>query len=114
MHYDFTHQAFWDLVVFSEAVYILGWLYPFFDLAWLATRLFQATRPGGRFLLSNTYGREGKDWLNQPAFIHSYRDLFRNVGYQLDVEKIFQGTKDGIDFTVLCSLFEKPRLQNTD
>jgi hypothetical protein len=42
-----------------------------------------------------------------PWLIRTYRDLFRNVGYQLEAEEIFQGTKNGVDFEVLISLFAK-------
>ena len=31
----------WDLVVMSETIYYLGWLYPFFDVAWLASELLR-------------------------------------------------------------------------
>ncbi len=107
MHFDPHAEGPWDLVVLSETMYCLGWLYPFFDIAWFACQLFNATRAGGRLLLTNTYGQEEKDWLLQPWLIDTYRDLFRNVGYRLENEDVFRGTKDGVAFEILLSLFHK-------
>jgi SAM-dependent methyltransferase len=108
MQFDLAAEAPWDLVVLSETVYSLGWLYPFFDVGLLAVRLLEATSPGGRFLLANTYGQIGRDWLLQPWLIDTYRDLFRNVGFRSQREEIFRGNKDGVEFEVLVSLFERP------
>jgi SAM-dependent methyltransferase len=94
----------WDLIVFSDTICYLGWLYPFFDVAWLAAELFAATRPGGRLLLANTLGEEA---LLLPWVIRTYHDLFRNVGYRIEAEEVFRGTKKGVDFEVLMSLFIK-------
>ncbi len=96
----------WDLVVMTETICYLGWLYPFFDVAWLAAEIFTATRRGGRLLLANTLG-EVNDALLLPWIIRTYHDLFRNVGYQLAAEELFKGTKKGVDFEVLISLFTK-------
>jgi len=96
----------WDLVVMTETVCYLGWLYPFFDVAWLAAEIFTATRAGGRLLLANTLG-EVNDALLLPWIIRTYHDLFRNVGYQLETEEIFKGTKKGVIFEALTSLFIK-------
>jgi SAM-dependent methyltransferase len=114
MAYDLGSEGPWDLVVLSEAVYCLGWLYPFFDVAWFAARLFGATREGGRLLLANTYGQEGMDWLQRPWLVHTYRDLFRNVGYRLEHEEVFRGTKEGVDFRVLASLMGRPEGGGSD
>jgi 2-polyprenyl-3-methyl-5-hydroxy-6-metoxy-1,4-benzoquinol methylase len=108
MELELEERGPWDLIVFSETIYCLGWAYSFFDVAYLAHRLLEATTPGGYLLLANTYGRETEDWLLRPWLIDTYRDLFRNVGYTLRSEQIFRGTKDGDDFQVLVSLFEKP------
>jgi SAM-dependent methyltransferase len=97
----------WDLIVFSDTMCYLGWLYPFFDVAWLAVQLFDATHPGGRLLLANSMG-EGEDWLLRPWLIRTYRDLFRNVGYTVEAEEVFKGTKKGVDFEILITLFTKP------
>jgi SAM-dependent methyltransferase len=94
----------WDLIVMTETICYLGWLYPFFDVAWLAAELFAATRHGGQLLLANTLGEEA---LLLPWVIRTYHDLFRNVGYRLEAEEVFNGTKKGVDFQVLMSLFTK-------
>jgi len=97
----------WDLVVLSETIYSLGWLYPFFDIGFFAAQLFAALKKGGRLLLANTHGHE-KDWLLKPWLIHTYRDLFRNVGFLPASESIFEGIKDGMAMRVLVTLFERP------
>jgi predicted TPR repeat methyltransferase len=96
----------WDLVVFSDTICYLGWLYPFFDVAWLAVQLFDATHSGGRLLLANSMG-EGEDWLLRPWLTRTYRDLFVNVGYTIETEEVFKGAKKGVDFEVLMTLFTK-------
>jgi SAM-dependent methyltransferase len=106
MEYDLCAEGPWDLVVMSETIYYLGWLYPFFDLAWLASQIFAATRGGGRFLLANTLGRT-EDHLLLPWIIRTYRDLFLNVGYVLEREELSRGVKNGVHFEVLISLFTK-------
>lgn len=104
MEFDPGAEGPWDLIVLSETIYYLGWLYPFFDVAWFASELFRATRVGGRLLLANTQGHL-EDALLLPCIIHTYRDLFANVGYQLHHESIFRGTKNGAELEVLMSLF---------
>jgi SAM-dependent methyltransferase len=106
MDLDPAAQGTWDLAVMSETVYCLGWLYPLFDLAWFAARLFDATCSRGRFLMANTYGRP-TDHLMSPWLIDTYRDLFRHVGYRVEHEEVLRGTKNGIEFSVLITLFEK-------
>lgn len=107
MKFDLATEGPWDLVVMSETIYCLGWLYPFFDVGWLAKELLATTRGDGRLLLANTYGGEN-DHLLRPWLIHTYRDLFRNVGYKIKSEEVFQGVKDGVEMKVLMSLFIKP------
>jgi SAM-dependent methyltransferase len=109
LEFDPEADGPWDLVVFSETIYSLGWLYPMFDVAWLARRLFLATRDGGRLLLTNTVGQPDRDWLMQPWLLLTYRDLFRNVGYAIEREGAFHDTKDGVAFEVLVAVFEKPK-----
>src|SRR4051794_7174489 len=99
----------WDLIVFSETIYYLGWLYPMFDVAWLAVQLFDATRSGGRLMLANSMD-EREDWLLRPWIIRTYRDLFVNVGYTIEREKIHTATKRGVQFEVLMTLYCKPEL----
>lgn len=107
MDHDFAEGGPWDLVVLAETVYSLGWLYPFFDLGMLALELRDALAPGGRLLLSNTYGAE-RDWLMRPFLIDTYRDLFVNVGLAVERETVFTGVKDGEEFRVLTTLLERP------
>jgi SAM-dependent methyltransferase len=107
MDYDPRADGPWDLVVMAEMIYLLGWLYPFFDIAWLASQLFAATAEGGRLLLANTtYGMEQP--LLLPWIIRTYHDLFRNVGYETESEETLRGTKDGVELEILISRFVKP------
>jgi SAM-dependent methyltransferase len=106
MEYKPGSDGPWDLVVMTETICYLGWLYPFFDVGWLAAEIFTATRAGGRLLLANTLG-EVNDALLLPWLIRTYHDLFRNVGYRLEAEELFKGTKKGVGFEVLSSLFTK-------
>ena len=104
MDYDPRSEGPWDLIVLSETIYYLGWLYSFFDVGWLAVQLLDSTREGGRLLMANTCGGV-EDYLLCPWIIRTYHDLIRNVGYEVETEEIFRGTKDGFDLEVLISLF---------
>jgi cyclopropane fatty-acyl-phospholipid synthase-like methyltransferase len=104
MTFDAVARGPWDLIVFSETIYCVGWLYPMFDVALMASKLRAAMRPGGRLLLSNTYGAR-RDWLLQPWLIDTYRDLLRNVGFTPEREEIFTGVKDSAEMRVLMSMF---------
>ncbi len=106
MDYEWRADGPWDLVVCSDTICYLGWLYAFFDVAWFAAELFAATRNGGRLLLANTMD-EVEDKLLLPYLIRTYRDLFLNVGFRLETEEIFRGTKNGVEFEILISLFVK-------
>lgn len=106
MEIDPVAEGPWDLVVLSETIYSLGWLYSAFELGWLARQLFESTRAGGRFLMANTYGRE-QDHLLSPWLIDTYRDLFRNVGYELEREETLRSEKGTVEFDVLISLFTR-------
>jgi hypothetical protein len=90
----------------SETICYLGWLYSFFDVAWLAMQLFTATRDDGQLLMANTCGGV-EDYLLRPWIIRTYHELFVNVGYRLTSEETFLGTKEGADIEVLISLFSK-------
>ena len=96
----------WDLIVMSETICYLGWLYSFFDIAWLASEIFHSTRDRGLLLMANTLGEFG-DHLLSPWIIRTYRDLFVNVGYSVASEEAFQGSKNGVKLDVLISLFQK-------
>jgi SAM-dependent methyltransferase len=98
----------WDLIVFSDTLCYLGWLYPFFDVAWLAVQLCEATCSGGRLMLSNSISMsEYDDWLLRPWIIRTYRDLFVNVGYAIETEEVYKATKRGVDFEILMTLYRK-------
>src|SRR5689334_5412466 len=105
--FDLTSDGPFDLVVMSETVYYLGWLFPFFDLAWLAGRLFDASADGGRLLMTNTAGG-AKGYLQKPWILDTYRDLFRNVGYHLRSQEPFTGEKDGTRLEASLCLFVRP------
>jgi SAM-dependent methyltransferase len=101
----------WDLVVMSEMIYLLGWLYPFFNVAWLASELFAATAAGGRMIMANTMcGMEHP--LLLPWLIRTYHDLFRNVGYQVETEEVMRGMKDGVELEVLITRLVKPAVSS--
>jgi SAM-dependent methyltransferase len=105
MELDLEREGSWDLVVLAETAYYLGWLYPMFDIGWLAHSLQEATRPGGRLLLVNSmWAKEG---LMSPWLIRSYHDLVRNAGYELEAEQTMSGTKETVEFETLLSLFLK-------
>ena len=107
MDHDLRAEGPWDLVVMSETIYELGWLYPLFDIGWLASELFAATRDGGRFLMANTYANTDggeTDELLSPWLIDTYRDLFLNVGYRREEEEILPGTKNGVAYRTLVTL----------
>jgi SAM-dependent methyltransferase len=112
MEYDARAEGPWDLIVMSDMICFLGWLYSFFDVGWLAMELFAATRLGGHLFLPNTYGGP-QDYLMRPCLIRTYRDLFCNVGYQVKTEEIFRGTKNGVGIETLMTLFEKTHDETT-
>ena len=103
MEHDFAAGGPWDLVVLTETIYSLGWLYSLFDLGMFALQLGESLAAGGRILLSNTYGAE-RDWLMRPFLIDTYRDLFVNAGLAVESEAVFEGAKDGEQFRVLTTL----------
>lgn len=107
MEYDAETEGPWDLIVLSETIYYLGWLYPFFDVAWLGCRLFLATRIGGKLLLANTWTGH-RDYLALPWLLHTYRDLFRNVGYQIEKAEVARGSKNDVEVENHVCLFQKP------
>jgi SAM-dependent methyltransferase len=107
MEYDPLGEAPWDLIVLGDTIYYLGWLYSFFDVAWLAHRLCTATRSGGRLLLANTCGCSD-DYLLLPWIIRTYHDLFVNVGYGVERQDSFLGTKNDTALETLITIFLKP------
>jgi SAM-dependent methyltransferase len=106
MEYDPQTEGPWDLIVLSDTICYLGWLYSFFDVGWFASQLFAATRVGGSCLFVNAMGEFG-DMLLLPWLIRTYRDLFCNIGYHLETEEIFRGMKHGVAIESLITLFTK-------
>ena len=107
MEFNPRPEGPWDLVVMNEMIYLLGWLYPFFNVAWLASELFAATATGGRMIMANTMcGMEHP--LLLPWIIRTYHDLFRNVGYRVEIEEVMRGVKDGVELEILVSRYLKP------
>ena len=105
MDFDVENEGAWDLVVLAETAYYLGWLYPLFDVGWLAYSLGQATNPGGRLLLANTISSDNgimSSWL-----VRTYRDLFVNAGYDVEGEETLHGTKETVDFEILLTLLRR-------
>ncbi len=96
----------WDLVVCAETLCYLGWLYPFFDVAWFAHVLHAGTRPGGRLLMANTCGGT-QDYLLKPWIIRTYHDLFRNAGFTPLQESTFRGVKNGVEIEAMLTLAER-------
>jgi len=94
-------------VVISDTMCYLGWLYSFFDVSWFASQIFAATRVGGHCLFANTMMGEFGDMLMLPWLTRTYQSLLRHVGYHLEVEEVFRGTKYGVTIEVLMSLFHK-------
>jgi SAM-dependent methyltransferase len=105
MELDVETDGPWELVVLAETAYYLGWLYPMFDVGWLAHRLHGSTAAGGRLLLANTFGPD--TGIMSPWLIRTYHDLFRHTGYEVEVEETMRGTKETVEFEILLSLMRK-------
>ena len=106
MEYDLQAEGPWDLVVISDTMCYLGWLYSFFDVSWFASQIFAAMRVGDYCLFANCMEEFG-NMLMLPWLTRTYWSLLCNVGYHLEVEEIFRSTKDGVTIEVLMSLFRK-------
>lgn len=105
--FDPVDEKLWDLVVMSETIYYVGWRYSFFDVGWLAQRLFESLRPGGCLLMTNTIAMP-RGYLQQEWLLKTYRDLFVNVGFTLDRTERYEGTKGDTPLEALLCLFVKP------
>jgi len=103
MELDLRAEGTFDLVILAETVYYLGWLYPFFSMAWLARDLHSALRPGGRLLLANTLGEIG-DALVLPSIVKGYHEVFKAAGFATEREERLRGEKDGVSLEVLITL----------
>jgi SAM-dependent methyltransferase len=107
MTFPLHDEGPWDLIVMSETIPYLGWRHTFFEVAWLASEIFAATRPGARLLLVNT-SRGLEDWLYRPWVIHAYHDLFRHVGFSPEAERRLLG-EDEVELEFLLSLFRRDK-----
>ena len=108
MELDLRTEGPWDLVVMSETMPYLGWLYSFFDVGWLAARTRESTSPGGRLLHVITCRGVEDDWLYRPWLVLTYRDLFTNVGYEIVREERLEGVQGDTELEYLLTLYEKP------
>lgn len=106
MDYNPVPEGPWDLIVLSDTLCYLGWLYAFFDVGWMLSQLFAATKDGGSCLFANAMGEFG-DMLLLPWLVRTYRDLLCNVGYTVETEEVFCGTKHGVRIDVLMALCTK-------
>jgi SAM-dependent methyltransferase len=104
MELVWDREGTFDLVVITETIYYMGWQHTFFDVAWFAIGLHTATAPGGRLLNVNTMMENG---LLDPRLVRTYRDLFVEVGYELEREETLRGEKDATPLEVLISLFRR-------
>lgn len=104
--FDYVDEGPWDLVTVVETIYCFGWLYPLFDIAWMAEQMVESLAPDGRLLLTNTYGAE-RDHLLRPYLIDSYRDLFRNVGLRVVREQVLTPVDSDICLPALVTLFSR-------
>ena len=106
MQLHYRDEGPWDLIVVSEVLPYLGWLYTVSELGWLARELYEVSEPGGRLLLVNT-ARGASDWLYRPYLIRTYRDLFRNVGFEVTHEEALRDEHEGIELEYLLTLYER-------
>jgi SAM-dependent methyltransferase len=107
MQYDPASDGPFDLIVLSETIYYLGWLYSFFDVAWRAAVLFDATADDGVLLMCNTRGGL-RSYLHRPWLLKTYQDLLRNIGYVVETEDTFAGEKDDVRLEADITILRKP------
>lgn len=103
--FEYADEGPWDLITIVEAIYCFGWLYPMFDVAWMARQMVESLAPGGRLLLTNTYGAD-RDFLLHPYLIDTYRDLFRNAGLRIIRQEVLKPESADDAMPALVTLFE--------
>ncbi len=108
MDFDLVGEGPWDLVVLSDTMMHLGWLYAFTDVSRLAMDLFESVAVGGRCLLGNSILIDDTG-LATPWLIRTYHDLFRNVGFEPEREELFEGEQANEWLQVVLTLFAKPK-----
>lgn len=106
MEFDLVGEGPWDLVVLSETIPYLGWLYPLFNVGWMATQLHEAMAEGGRLMMADLSGGV-RNHMQQPWMIRTYRDLMVNVGFQREFEELYHGHKEGMDLEVTITRFRR-------
>ena len=107
MDFDLVGEGPWDLVVLSDTIEYLGWLYPCSEVARFAMQLFESVTAGGRCLLGSWILIDDIG-LATPWLIRTYHDLFRNVGFEPEREEQFEAEPGYEELQVVLSLFEKP------
>jgi SAM-dependent methyltransferase len=105
--FDTRAEGPWDLVVAAEMMCYLGWLYPLHQVVWFAIEVFGGTAIGGRLLLVNVM--QSGDGLLDHRIIRTYRDVFVEVGFDLEHEELFRGTQEGVEMEALIARFQKNR-----
>ena len=108
LNVDLVAEGPWDLVVLSDTMMHLGWLYTFSEVSRFAMQLFESVTVGGRCLLGNSILVDDTG-LATPWLIRTYHDLFRNVGFELEREELFEGEQANEWLQVVLSLLAKPR-----
>jgi len=108
MDFDLAGEGPWDLVVLSDTMMYLGWLYTFSEVSRFAVQLFESVVVGGRCLFGNTILVDDTG-LMTPWLIRTYHDLLRNVGFEPEREELFEGEQGDEQLQVLLSVFAKPR-----
>ena len=73
----------------------------------MARQMAESLAPGGRLLLTNTYGAD-RDFLLHPYLIDTYRDLFRNTGLTVLREEVLPPTDPDEDLPALVTLLARP------
>jgi SAM-dependent methyltransferase len=107
MELDWRSEGPWDLVIASETWAYLGWTSAFYYVGWLAREIFETTRPGGRLLAVDTISG-AFDELLEPWLVRTYRDLLRNVGFDVEREETLAGSEAGQEFEFLLTVYGKP------
>jgi SAM-dependent methyltransferase len=107
MDFDLVGEGAWDLVVLSDTLELLGWLYPLAEVARFAMRVFESVTVGGRCLLGSWILID-EDGMATPWLVRTYHDLFLNLGFKLEHSEQFLAEPGYDELQVVLSLFAKP------
>jgi SAM-dependent methyltransferase len=113
MDFDVRADGPWDLIVVTETVYYLGWLYSYFDVGWVFSEIYAAMAANGRLLLADTQGC-ATDMLTLPWYIRGYHDLMVNLGFRVEREEVRMDRKHDVGLEVLITLLVKDQAASTD